>query len=57
MMQHTTFVATYQDMPHVLIGSLKAAEANGDTEQALTPPQVAWGHRGLPQLQSLWGVN
>ena len=44
-------------MPDVLIGSLEAAEAYGDTQQALATPEVAWGDGGLPELQGLRGVN
>lgn len=46
-------LVTDQHMPDVLIGSLEAAEANGDSEQALPPPQVARGDSGLPELQGL----
>lgn len=44
-------------MPNVLIGSFKTAKTDRDAEQALAAPQVARGDGGLPQLQSLGGVN
>ena len=44
-------------MPDILIGSLKAAEANGDAQQTLASPHVTRGNGGLPQLQGLGGVD
>lgn len=42
--------ATHKHMPDVLIGSLEAAEADADTQKALSSPHVARGDGGLPQL-------
>lgn len=39
---------TYQDMPHVLIGSFKAAETDTSTQQTLTPPHVTGCYLQLP---------
>lgn len=39
---------TYQDMPHILIGSFKAAEADTSPQQTLTAPHVTGCHLQLP---------
>lgn len=39
---------TYQDMPYVLIGSFKAAEADTSTQQTLPPPHVTGCNLQLP---------
>lgn len=44
-------------MPHVLVGSLKAAEADADPQEPLTAPHVAGCDRGLAQLQSLTAIH
>lgn len=44
-------------MPHVLVGSLEAAEADADPQEPLTAPHVAGCDRGLTQLQSLTAVH
>lgn len=36
--------STYQDMPHVFIGSFEAAEADTSTQQTLTTPHVTGCH-------------
>lgn len=35
-------------MPHVLVGSLEAAEADARTQQTLTTPHVTGSHLQLP---------
>lgn len=39
---------TYQDMPNILIGSFKAAEADTSAQQTLTTPHVTGYHLQLP---------
>lgn len=39
---------TYQDVPHILIGSFEAAEADAGPEKTLTAPHVTRRHLHLP---------
>jgi hypothetical protein len=50
-------VSTYQHMPNVFVGPVKAAETNANPQQALAAPQVARCDRGLPQLQGFAAVD
>ena len=47
----------YQDMPDVLIGPLKAAEAHAGPEQTLPPPHVVGHHLQLPHPLGLHAVQ
>lgn len=42
-----------QDVPDVLVGTLKAAEADTDAKQALATPQVAGSDGNIAHLQRL----
>lgn len=42
-----------EDVPHVLVGALKRAEADGDAEKALSAPQGARGDEHLPDLKKI----
>lgn len=48
---------THQDVPNVTGDSLEAAEADGDADQAVAPPQGAGRDDGLPQGQGSAAVE
>ncbi len=49
--------STHQNMPDVLIGSLKAAKADADPQKPLTAPHVAGSNSSFPQLQGFAAVH
>lgn len=48
---------TYQNMPDILIGSLKAAKADADPQKTLAAPHVARSNGGFPQLEGFAAVH
>jgi len=48
---------THQHMPHILIGSLEAAEADAGAQQTLATPHVAGRHLKLPHTLGFWAVH
>lgn len=53
----STLSFTHQNMPDVLIGSLKAAKADADPQKTLTAPHVAGSNSSFPQLQGFAAVH
>ena len=41
-----------EDVPHVLVGTLERAEADGDAEKALSPPQSTGSYEDFPDLKN-----
>lgn len=40
-----------EDVPHVLVGTLERAEADGDAEKALSTPQSTGSYEDFPDLK------